>query len=328
MKYRLSLQDADRVILLPDEVLDKIGDAGEGEIKVLLYAASLLRCAPLEEEELVGRLSALLPEEKIATALAFWRGCGILKGDNKKTRGKKASTPLPQKSPFPTEEEGDEPKKVIDADEAPFYSAKDLADAAEKMPDFKNLVSFAEGRLEKVMNTSELARLYSFLDYLKMPLDVVMLVIEDCVSREKRSLRYITKMLTSFQDDGIDSYEKAEAYFASRQEKAVYEKYVRRLFGLGERKLTSAEDKILETWRKGFGYGEDMLDAAYEKTVASAKNPSIKYMHKILESWHAAGVLTPDDIGKATSSGEGKAPKSYDLDSFFEQAVSKGRKNL
>ena len=130
------------------------------------------------------------------------------------------------------------------------------------------------------------------------------------------------------KNDGIDTYAKAEEYFAARQEKAIYEKHIRRLFGLGERKLTKAEDEILDTWRKKFRYGEDMLDAAYEKTVSSAKTPSIKYMHKILESWHAAGVNTPDEIGKAAAPAAEKAPKSYDLDSFFEQAVSKGRKNL
>ena len=46
-------------------------------------------------------------------------------------------------------------KKVIDADEAPFYSSADLARAASDQPDFKNLVAFAEQRLEKVMNTTQ-----------------------------------------------------------------------------------------------------------------------------------------------------------------------------
>ncbi len=330
MKYRLSQAWPDSSLILPVQVLEKMDQAGEGELKLLLSAVGVLRFGPVEEEELILTLSQTYDREMVLTALAFWRGCGILKlTEGRRGRTRKAlpseqepSLEEPEPKPQP------EPRKIIDADEAPFYSAKDLADAAEAVPDFKNLVSFAEGRLEKVLNTSELGRLWSFLDYLKMPLDVVMLVIEDCVSREKRSLRYITKMLTSFQDDGIDTYEKAEAYFAARQEKALYEKKIRRLFGLGDRKLTGAEDGILETWRKKFAFGDDMLDAAYEKTVAAAKNPSIKYMNKILENWFAEGIRSVEDIGKNQNSENGKAPKSYDLDSFFEQAVSKGRKNL
>lgn len=317
MAYRLAKIYPDSLLILPEEVLSHIPEAGEGEIRILLYLARLLSTSPLEEEEIVSALAEQFEADQVRLALAFWRGCGILKTDKKKKNAENRTPALPKSAPAPK----------VDADEAPFYSAKDLADAAQREPDFKNLVSFAEERLEKVMNTSELARLYSFLDYLKMPLGVVMLVIEDCVSREKRSLRYITKMLTSFQDDGIDTYEKAEEYFAQRAESLLYEKHVRALFGLGDRKLTQAEGEILDTWRKKFAFGEEMLDAAYEKTVAAAKNPSIKYMHKILESWYQAGATTPKEAGKLAAS-PAKAPKSYDLDDFFDKAVSKGRKEL
>lgn len=325
MRYRLGKSHPDSLLFLPGEILDKIEEAGEGELRILLHLSALLSHGPREEEEVLAALTEKFGREESLSALAFWRGVGAVKTDGKKGRSPAAAPavtePVPETEPVKV-------KKQIDADEAPFYSPKELADAAEKQPDFKNLVSFAEDRLEKVMNASELARLYSFLDYLKMPLNVVMLVIEDCVSRDKKSLRYITKMLTSFQDEGIDSYEKAEAYFLARKESSVYEKHVRRLFGLGDRKLTRAESEILETWRVKFGYGEDMLDAAFEKTVASAKNPSIKYMHKILESWYARGVATPEEAAASTASDGGKAEKSYDLDDFFQQAVSRGRKDL
>ena len=327
MVYRLGKCEPDGLILIPGVSLEHIQEAGSTELKVLLTVAALLRGGELEEEEILAETEGVFEKEELLCALAFWRGCGVFTTNSKKGKGKRAA----KLSATHATEEGKEgepkPKAVIDADEAPFYSAKDLADAAEAVPDFKSLVSFAESRLEKVMNTSELARLYSFLDYLKMPLGVVMLVIEDCASRDKRSLRYITKMLTSFQDEGIDSYEKAEAWFASREEKSRYEGIVRRLFGLGERKLTGAEDEMITAWRCSFGYGEEMLNAAYERTVASAKNPSIRYMHKILESWHRDGFGTPEEVGKGTAKRE-MAEKSYDLDDYFEKAVSKGRKDL
>ncbi|MBR7164902.1 MAG: DnaD domain protein [Clostridia bacterium] len=322
MIYRFGKSYPDSFLTLPESVLEHVDKAGEGEVKILLHLAGLLRYGPLEEEEVLSALGAEFELEELRLALAFWRGCGVITTTQKK--GSRPKVKAPETPEKPVAEGQVQPR--VDADEAPFYSAKDLADAAEAMPDFKNLVAFAEGRLEKVMNTSELARLYSFLDYLKMPLDVVMLVIEDCVTRDKKSLRYITKMLTTFQDEGIDTYKKAEAWICARQEQSVYERIVRRLFGLGDRKLTTAEAEILRTWRKTFGYGEEILNAAYEKTVSSAKNPSIKYMNKILEGWHRDGVKTPDDIGKKAP--QGKAEKSYDADDFFEKAVSVGRKDL
>lgn len=332
MNYRFAKAYPDGLLVLPQEVLGKLEEAGEVELKILLHLACLLKNGEAEEEVLCAALAEEFSAAEILSALAFWRGCGILKTGERK---KKPARVLPESEPAPAvsaspapeapAEKREERRVVIDADEAPFYTAADLARAAEKQPQFKALAEFAEARLEKVLNASELARLYSFLDYLKMPAEVVMLVMEDCVFHGKKSLRYITRVLTNLQDEGIDTYEAVEAHFARRDERNLYAAHVRRLFGLGERKLTRGEEEMLDTWRITFGYGEDMLDAAYERTVASAKNPSMKYMHRILESWHAQGITTPGEEPKKDS---GKADKSYDLDDFFQKAVSKGRKDL
>ncbi len=329
MTYRFAKSYPDGLLMLPGEILEKIEDVSETELKILLIAARSLSRGGAEEEELCAALEENYPRETVLSALAFWRGRGVLKSDARRGETRKAvpKTPLPEQ-PVPDPAPA---KKEIDADELPFYSAQDLADATRRHPAFQALVSFAEERLETVLNPSGLGRLYAFVDYLKMPTDVIMLVIEDCVSRDKKSLRYITKMLTSFQDEGIDTYEKAEAFFVSRKESTLYEKHVRTLFGLGDRKLSKAEGEMVETWRRSFQFGREMLDAAYEKTVASAKTPSIKYMHKILESWYLAGATTPQEAEKSTQKGrreEEKAEKSFDAQEFFQQAVSKGRKNL
>lgn len=323
MFYRFGKNYPDQLVLMPAELFEKIDVASETELRVLLHLAPHIAKSGLEEEEALSLLEESFAAEEVLAALAFWRGCGIFKTDAKRSVKKaplKVPMPEPEPEPTPT------PKKIIDADEAPFYSSADLAEAAKAQPDFKNLVAFAEQRLEKVMNTSELARLYSFLDYLKMPLDVVILVIEDCVSRDKKSLRYITKVLTSFQDEGIDSYDKAEAYFVSRNESHSYESIVKNLFGF-TRKLTKSEEECVSLWRTSYDYGEDMLNAAFEKTVATAKNPTIKYMHKILENWHASGFTAPSDV-ESGSTAKAKAEKSYDVDDFFQSAVSKGRKKV
>lgn len=326
MLYRFGKNYPDELVLLPLELFEKADQASETELRVLLSLAPHLAKQGLEEEEALSLLEDSFSSEEVLSALAFWRGCGIFKTDAKHAVKRGVAKVHMARAAAPAEEKETSVKKVIDADEAPFYSSADLAEAASNQPDFKNLVSFAEQRLEKVMNTSELARLYSFLDYLKMPLDVVILVIEDCASHDKKSLRYITKVLTSFQDEGIDSFEKAEAYFVSRNESHSYENKIKNLFGLS-RKLTKPEEECIATWRTTFDFSDEMLDLAYEKTVAAAKNPTIKYMHKILENWHTAGFTTPADVEGGTAV-KAKAEKSYDVDDFFESAVSKGRKKV
>ena len=326
MFYRFGKNYPDELVLLPLQLFEKIDNASETEIRVLLHLAPHIAKNGLEEEDALSLLEDAFTAEEILSALAFWRGCGIFKTDNKRSVKKAVPVKPAEKQGTEAETIEPEPKKVIDADEAPFYSSADLAQAAQTSPDFKNLVAFAEQRLEKVMNTSELARLYSFLDYLKMPMEVVMLVIEDCAFKDKKSLRYITKILTSFQDEGIDSYDKAEAYFMARNASQSFEGQIKRLFGL-TRKLSKQEEDCVNIWRSTYDFSEEMLKLAYDKTVAAAKNPTIRYMHKILENWFASGFKTPEDVegGGVTPA---KAEKSYDVDDFFESAVSRGRKKV
>ncbi len=325
MTYRIAKTYPDALFSVPRELLGKMEEAGDGELRILLHTLSLLSGGAMEERALTDALlSSGFDSTQITSALAFWRGCGILKAHGKLSPAE-AEAPKPAEPVKPAERVPAD-TKMVDADEQPFYSALELGVAAENDPSFKALVDFGQKKLGKIFNTSELARLWSFMDYLKLPMEVVMLVIEDCCAKGKTSLRYITKVCNAFHDEGITSYEKAEAYYLARQESAVFEREIRTLFGLGDRKLTAAEEEILETWRVKWSVGRDLIDAAYEATVASAKKPSMKYMHRILESWHAAGVVKASEIAEKTKKNAKKADKSYDLDDFFDAAVAKGLK--
>lgn len=300
-------------IMIPEKACELLPAAGKTEICLLIRISQILNRKISSEEDIIAALSGEYSENEIKNALAFWRGAGIFEASEGAEEISEISAPAVQKA-------------KIDAEEAPFYSAKQLADAAEQNPDFKNLVSFAEERLEKILNESELARLYSFMDYIGMPASVIMLSIEDCASRGKRSLRYISKQLNDFEENGAITYEKAEELLKLRREMQDYEHYVRKMFGIGDRKLVPKEKKAIEIWQNEWKFGREMLDIAYEKTVSAASKPSISYMDKILEKWHQNGVFAPEDIDKAGKS-DADAPKSYDLADFFEAAVAKKKKH-
>ena len=312
MTYRFEKYYGDEWIRLPAEVLRQLDRAGEKEIKILLALAGRLSLGPAGEEEIDALLAASYSQKEIGAALAFWRGAGILSA----SEGEAPALPVPQ-APQSAE------KRRIDVEEPPLYSPDDLARAAED-PSFKNLVKVAQDKLGKMLNNSEIARLYSFVDYLKLPAEVVMLSIQDCCSRGKNGLRYVSKQLQDFADNGIDTYEKADAELARRRRFDSYSSFVRNLFGFGERSFTAKERDAVNAWQN-WGYGEDVLTLAYERTVSSAKKPSIAYMHKILDGWYRNGWLTPEDVQKGRAETEHPA-KTYDLDDFFEAAVERTRR--
>lgn len=300
MRYEISDKLFGDSFAVPRVCEDYLAEAGEVELRVLLFATSRVS---FEDGELVAALSDF-EESEVREALAFWRGAGLFS----KKRGVKKAAKHEAEKPTETPE-----VKIVSS--RPNYTSFDLANAVEQQPDFKSLVDYAEGRLEKMLNRADLSLLYSFVDYLALPVDVVMLGIEACVKEGKKSLRYIEKLLIALVDDGITSYEDADAYFVRRAEYLSYEGRVRTMCGFGSRALTAAEKKLITAWKDEYKYTEEELVAAYEKMIAAINKPSISYMNKVLHTLRETPAATDAD-----------ATKTYDTESRFSRAVSRKKK--
>lgn len=303
MRYELSDQGRKDGFFVPRRAAEFFAEAGECELRVLLFVCEN---PAFEEEELFEALSGLYEPSSLREALAFWRGAGLFK-----RRGAKAA---------PKKEVQEEPKaevKIVSS--RPSYTAQDLAEAVEQTPDFKSLVDYAEARLEKLLNRADLSLLYSFVDYLGLPVDVVMLAMESCIKEGKKSLRYIEKLLVALTDDGIVTYEDADAYFARRAEYLSYEGQIRTMCGFSSRALTAAEKKLITSWKEEKGYTAEELEAAYEKTIAAISKPSLSYMNKVLSTLRSA----PQGDG---ADREKQGRKTYETSSRFAKAVARTKK--
>lgn len=315
-EYKLKSASSNKTLIVPASVIDKMGSAGENDLKALLYILEYQRRNPAADSFDSETLKTVFKEgADFDSAIAFWRGAGIIS----------ASSVQKEEAIAPEKEESVPQKRQAD-DRRPAYTASQLADAAEKDSGFKALADFVGDKLGRMLNTSDLALLYSFGDYLKMPRDVVMIVVEYCALEGKNSLRYVEKVLISFADDEINTYSKAEKHIKKLRQRKSFEGKVRKLCGLGERSLTQKEKEYLKIWHEEYKYGEEMIKAAYEKTIAGIQKPSLSYMNSILKNWHEAGFKKLSDVNGEKPSESGSA--SFDLDEFFEAAVESSRKKV
>ncbi len=290
MHYEISANWMGESFAVPRACEEFFSEAGECELRVLLFAASR---GSFEDTELIAALH--FPENEVREALAFWRGAGLF---SKTARKKTPESPK------------EEPQvKIVSA--RPNYTSFDLAAAVDNTPDFKSLIDYAEHRLGKNFNRADLSLLYSFVDYLALPVDVVMLAIEACAKEGKKSLRYIEKLLIALVDDEICTYEAADAYFARRAEYLSFEGQIRALCGFSSRALTAAEKKLITAWKDEYRYTEEEVREAYEKTVNAIAKPSVSYMNKVLQTLRAG------------PSREEKPNKTYDTESRFRAAVQR-----
>lgn len=312
--YRIKKKLWSDSIEIPRKLIAKLSDMGENEIKIFLLLASIEAGEEYTEEDELFRMAdeAGFNRSDFSEALAFLRGAGLIEKPS-----------APRKAVKEEKEKKKESPVVLKPISRPSYTAKELAEAVEKR-EFKELVDYTSARLGKVLGNPDLSTLFSFHDYLCLPLDVVMLAIEHCASEGKTSLRYVEKLLIDFADKGINTYQKAEDYILSRKRYLSFEGNIRTMLGLGTRSLTAKESAMVSEWLS-WKLSKELLRLAYEKTVSNTNKVSMSYMHKILESWHDAGFKTVADVER----GDVKKPDSkdsFDPDEFFKAALERSKK--
>lgn len=150
--------------------------------------------------------------------------------------------------------------------------------------------------------------LFVFLDWMddyNFPPDVIKLLVEDCISRDKKDMPYLKQVAKNWFDAGIDSVDKANQYNSRHKEK--WQKYNKVLSYLRiGRQPTSAEEEMLQKWFYTFEYGEDIVLKACELTAGTLK-PSFNYIDKILTEWHEKGISSIQEAEAYIL----KTPKGY-----------------
>ena len=308
--------------ILPRAVEPLLADADAADLRVLIYAA--LRDADGEDFEPKDAAEALaLTESEVRSSVKFWRGAGLL-GASRRPAAEKADAAVPAAAadvPAPA----DKPQR----NKAPMQlSGAELCRVAKENADFSSLLHAAQQTAGWIFNESEIGIVASLYASLHLPGEFILNLIGYYVCKKEMPLRYVEKVAYDLCDKGITTPAALEEWLRRREESETHEGIVRRLFGLGQRTLTEKERVAVDSWFGLLGYGEDMVRAAYEKTVNTIGKASIAYAASILRAWHEAGYKTPADVEAAKgakrakpAAKSGKQPQSFDTEDFFEKAI-------
>ena len=195
-----------------------------------------------------------------------------------------------------------EQRPVMLVGERPAYSEQDVVCAANQDLDFRGLYMEVQKQLGRTLNTEELKILLGFVRYLGMPAEVVITLVCYCKERaslkgsnRNPSLRTIEKEAYAWAERGIDTMEDAIAYTQAQSIRNSRMGRLRQLLQLGERKLTPSEERYVLQWLD-WGFDEEAISMAYDKTCLNTGGLKWPYMNKILTSWQQAGLLTGQQI--------------------------------
>lgn len=194
------------------------------------------------------------------------------------------------------------------------------------------LLFITEQYLKKTLSPNEVRTILFISDKLGFSEDLIDYLIQYCVDRDKKDLRYIEKVAISWAQQGITTPKQA-ARLAAKYDKSVYEI----MKALGKNSTpTQAEASYITRWTKEYGFTPDVIFAACERTVLATDKHRFEYADSILSSWYKAGVHHKSDIQslddsyrkaksvKAVSNNKFNQFKqnSYDFDALEQELLS------
>lgn len=286
----------DSLILLPKDILPNLKNASAEELKILIYFFAEPECNVSDAARELG-----LTVAQAESAIAFWRGAGVFT-------------------------EAVAPKKAVAGDTSVYrnYDSATLSDAIANNNEFSMVCRVAGDRLQKQLTKNDYSSLFYLFDFVRIPAPVICGVIEDCCANEKKSLQYIFKKAIALFEEGVDSYDKFEAYIVRRNAINSDIGRLRKLCGMGDRALTSKEKKLFDCWFGEWRMNFDMVKLAYEKTVDTTGKLSSTYMNGILRRWHENGFETVEDVTKGEASRTPGTESSFEGDEFITAALKRG----
>ena len=172
------------------------------------------------------------------------------------------------------------------------YSLNEIKEF-QKDESVSELLFLVETYLKRPLSSSDTNTVLFWYDQLHFPTDLIVYLMEYCISKGHSSMRYMDKVALAWKDSNISTVEQAKEQAAIHSQ--VYYG-VMKAFGITGRSLVDGETRLIKKWTKEFGFDMELVLEACSRTMTAIHQPSFEYTDKILAEWHKNHVHTLNDI--------------------------------
>ena len=311
----VSLQNSSEqeVTILSNRFIDNFMPRANGEfVKVYIYLLRMVSAAPSSFS--LERMADCLfcTERDISRALKYWEseklvsltytanqqlsGITLLEpfadaGHMESSASMEAGTTAAQATPAAVS--GNTDTTIPESSDYIRSLTPDRIKELKQKEEISQLLYIAEQYLAKTLTPTEMQKLLFFYDELHMSADLIEYLVEYCVSRGRKSMRYIETVALAWAKDGVTTVEMARDA-SSRFSKDYYT--ILKAMGISGRNPVDNEITYIYTWRKTYGFDLDLIQEACSRTVLATGQPSFQYADKILSGWKDKNVRTLADV--------------------------------
>lgn len=184
----------------------------------------------------------------------------------------------------------------------------DLSDIKESKSDNINLLKELDNSLTKDMlqdiekllarplSSKEIEIYISWFSDFDFKPEIILLLIEYCVSKSKTDFRYIEKVAISWHEAKISTIEDAQAFIRKYEDKWTYIRKILNYLGMKDADVMKPQEELMDKWITIYKFPFEVICKACDICFERLNRAEFKYIDGILNAWHKEGIKTLEDV--------------------------------
>ncbi len=191
----------------------------------------------------------------------------------------------------------------------------------------KDMLQDIEKLLSRPLSSKEMTVYIEWIKDYNFSPEIILLLIQYCVSKGKTDWRYIEKIALGWFDAKIETIDDAQMYIKKHEDKWIKIRKILNYLGAKDGEIMKPQEEILDKWINIYNFPLDVIFKACDICFQRINKGDFKYIDGILNSWHKDGLKTLQDVtlkdnNRKTYKKENKnysAPVKKDKFNDFEQ---------
>jgi len=126
--------------------------------------------------------------------------------------------------------------------------------------------------------------------------ELILILIEYCVSRGKSDYRYIEKVALAWHDLGIKTIEEAQIHIKKTEDKWIKIRQILKYLGIKNTDVMKPQEELLNKWLFTYNFDLPLIQKACDICFQRLNRADFKYIDGILTKWFNDNIKTLEAV--------------------------------
>jgi DnaD/phage-associated family protein len=150
--------------------------------------------------------------------------------------------------------------------------------------------------IARPLSTKEMETYLSWQRDFNFTSELILILIEYCVSKGKSDYRYIEKVALSWNDMHITTINEAQQYIKQTEDKWIKIRKILTYLGLKNSEIMKPQEELINKWISTYKFNLELIQKAADICSERLNRADFKYIDGILSKWHKDNIKTLEDV--------------------------------